>query len=251
MWAFLHGPRSRGPWLAQIRLVSGIVRCHEHQRRGEGVEWRWKWNGSRDGCEAAGKVLTMSSGPVVPGTWVKNFTCRGLQEKQNPQRIQVRLRKGNGGKSFKDIKMRDTVYDKFIIFNLFKYCLVIIFSLHFAFSSVILSPPLPLYCSTWIFLEEEWGTFCYLVYPVSHLEPALVPTNNHLTILCHRLNMLQKSSPEVLGKIDTLNYWWAFHQVTLHWFMTPSYDVEGKVIVLEQKLVSFNSFRKTGSYPRK
>ena len=54
--------------------------------------------------------------------------------------------------------------------------------------------------------EEELGTFWYHMCLTSDLEPALVRTNYNMTILCHRLNMFQKCSPNVLGKIDTLNY---------------------------------------------
>lgn len=165
----------RGPMISTnpASLWYGQVPWTSKERGGCGVKvkmkWkrRWVWGGWQSAYHALG--------PAVPGTWVKNFTCRGLQEKQNSQKIQVRLRKG--GMPFKDIKVRDTFPDKSIIYKLFKYCPVIIFSLHFAFPSVIPSPPLPLYYAAWIFLEEEWGTFCSLVYPVSDLEPALVPTN--------------------------------------------------------------------------
>lgn len=44
----------------------------------------------------------------------------------------------------------------------------------------------------------------YIYY--SDLEPALVQTNTDLTVLGHRLNIFQKSSPNVLGEIDTPNY---------------------------------------------
>lgn len=125
MRAFLYGPRSGSP-LAQIQLTCGIVRCPEHQRRGEGVEWRWKWNGSRGGCGEAADAAHLD--PVVPRRWGKNFTCTRLREKKNTRRIQIQLRKGNEGKSFKDIKTRDLFHDKFIVSSLLRYFLVIIFS---------------------------------------------------------------------------------------------------------------------------
>lgn len=44
----------------------------------------------------------------------------------------------------------------------------------------------------------------FLVSYISHLD--LSPNKYDLTVLSHRLNVFQKSSPKVLGKLDTLNY---------------------------------------------
>lgn len=111
-------------------------------------------------------------------------------------------------------------------FQLLKYCPVIIcyfISLYSCSSCVLLY----IYTAPSRFLFGR-SRRNILVSSVSYFRSRTHPSSNKLQydILCHRLNMLQKFSPDVLGKIDTLNYWWTVVHIILNQFMTSSYYVE-------------------------
>ena len=116
-------------------------------------------------------------------------------------------------------------------FQPLKYCLVIIsyvfISLFSCLSCVLLYIYIALSGFFFFFGRSRRNI---LVSSVFYLRSRTHPSPNKLLydILCHRLNMFQKSSPNVLGKMDTLNYWWTVLHIILNQFMTSICYVEWK-----------------------